>query len=58
MGMTEIVVVSNECNCDPNHREEWKKRLALTEGQTVVWLCPHTSSFFKKRTERWDKSEV
>jgi hypothetical protein len=55
--MTELVIVSRECNCDPNHREEWKKRLAITEGQTAVWLCPHVDSFFKRRTEVWERSE-
>jgi hypothetical protein len=55
--MTEIVIVAKTCNCDPNHREEWKKRLALTEGLTTVWLCPHTDAFLKHRKEVWEKSE-
>lgn len=53
--MTECVIVGKECNCDPNHREQWDKRLVITEGQTVIWMCPHCDVFVKQRKETWEK---
>ena len=56
--MTEIVIVSKTCNCDPNHKEQWKKRLAIVEGNTTVWMCPHSELFTRRHTESWERTKV
>ena len=56
--MTTCIIVSKECNCNPDKSDTWKKRLAVIEGQTVVYLCPHVDAFIKRNLQVWEKSGV
>jgi len=50
--MTDTFVKSPTCECEFD-AHDGKLKLALVEGNTTIWSCPHVDVYFKQRKTSW-----